>query len=101
MNMENKTFNGDKGLASHKTELRFKYTDSSYGLFNNWNELIDYWAPYYDNKADADRHFRNTAYGVAVSKDGTQIMSAPVSGPLSTNQKADLMARAAEYIINR
>ena len=97
--MDNKTFNGQISVAT--SALSFKYSDGNFGLFNNWNELLYFWAPYYDSKADADRHFRNTAYGVAVAKDGTPIMSAPVCGPLSANQKADLMTRAAEYIINR
>lgn len=96
--MNNKTFNGQISVAA--SALSFKYSDSNFGLFNNWNELIDFWAPYYDNKADADRHFRKTAYGVAVI-GGTEIMDAPVSGPLNKSQKAELMAKAAEYINNR
>lgn len=92
--MSNKNFNDDKGLVTHIT---FKYSDDS-RLFNNWKELIEFWTPYYKNRTDADSHLRKIAYGVAVAKDGTPIISAPVSGPLTTEQKADLITRASEYI---
>ena len=96
--MDNKTFNGQISVAT--SALKFKYSDGSFGLFNNWNDLLAFWSPYYDNRSDADRHLRKTAYGVAVI-GGTEIMAAPVSGPLTKAQKADLMTRAAEYINNR
>ena len=97
--MEQKNNNGQNSVAT--SALKFKYSDGNFGLFNNWNDLLAFWAPYYDyNWAGTDRHFRKTAYGVAVI-GGTEIMDAPVSGPLTKSQKADLMARAAEYISNR
>lgn len=102
--MYNKNDNGVNGLANHKTELTFKYSDGNFGLFNNWNELLYFWAPYYGGKAGADAHFRKYAYGVAVLKNkanNTEIMAAPVSGPLTAPQKKDLITRASEYIINR
>ena len=85
---------------TYNDKLCFKYSDGNFGLFNNWNDLLAFWSPYYDNRPDADSHFRKKAYGVAVI-GGTEIMSAPVSGPLTKAQKADLMTRAAEYINNR
>lgn len=93
--------NGDNGLAN---QLQFKYSDGNFGLFNNWNELLYFWAPYYGGKAGADAHFRKYAYGVAVLKNkanNTEIMTAPVSGPLTASQKKDLITRASEYIINQ
>lgn len=86
---------------TYNNKLCFKYSDGSFGLFNNWNDLLAFWSPYYDNSwTGTDRHFRKTAYGVAVI-GGTPIVAAPVSGPLTKAQKADLMTRAAEYINNR
>ena len=97
--MDNKTFNGQISVAT--SALKFKYSDGNFGLFNNWNDLLAFWSPYYDNNwTVTDCHFRKTAYGVAVI-GGTEIMAAPVSGPLTKAQKADLMTRAAEYINNR
>ena len=93
--MNNMIQNGQISVAT--SALKFKYSDGNHGLFNSWSDMIDFWAPYYDSKADADRHLRLKAYGVAVSKD-TEIMAAPVSGPLSTEQKADLINRASAYI---
>lgn len=96
--MENKTFNGVKGLAN---QLQFKYSDGNMGLYNSWDEMIDFWAPYYDSKADADRHFRNSGYGVVVTKDGTPIVSASCPGPLSNVQKAELVDKACLYVVSR
>lgn len=99
--MNNNNENGVKGLANR---YEFKYSDGNMGLYNSWDEMIDFWAPYYDSKADADRHFRKYAYGVAVLKNkanNTEIMAAPVSGPLTASQKKDLITRASEYLINR
>lgn len=94
--MEKKNLNGQNSAAT--SALRFQYSDGNFGLFNSWDALLDFWAPYYDGKSGADRHFRKTAYGAAVTKDGTEIMVAPVSGPLTTSQKKDLMTRAYEYV---
>lgn len=94
--MNNKTFNGQNSAAT--SALCFQYSDGNFGLFNSWDALLEFWATYYDSKADADRHFRKTAYGAAVAKDGTEIMVAPVSGPLTIAQKKDLMTRAYKYV---
>lgn len=86
---------------TYNDKLCFKYSDGNLGLFSNWNDLLAFWSPYYDNNwTGTDRYFRKTAYGVAVI-GGTEIMAAPVSGPLTKAQKADLMTIAAEYINNR
>lgn len=85
---------------TYNNKLCFKYSDGNFGLFNNWNDLLAFWSPYYNNWTETDRYFRKIAYGVAVI-GGTEIMAAPVSGPLTKAHKADLMARAAEYINNR
>ena len=99
--MDNKTFNGDKGLANHKTELYFSYSDGAGRLYETWDEMVSYWAEEYGSKAAADKHFRKAGYGVIHNEASTPIMSAPVSGPLTKSQKAELMAKAAEYINNR
>ena len=85
---------------TYNDKLCFKYSDGNFGLFNNWNDLLGFWSPYYDSWTGTDRYFRKKAYGVAVI-GGSEIMAAPVSGPLTKAQKADLMTRAAEYINNR
>lgn len=99
--MNNNNENGDNGLANHKTELYFSYSDGAGCLYETWDEMVSYWAEEYGSKAAADKHFRKAGYGVIHNETSTPIMSAPVSGPLTKSQKADLMARAAEYIINR
>lgn len=100
--MYNNNENGQNSVAT--SALTFKYSDGNFGLFNNWNELLYFWAPYYGGKSGADAHFRKYAYGVAVlnnKANNTEIMAAPVSGPLTASQKKDLITRASEYIINR
>lgn len=99
--MYNNNDNGDNGLANHKTELYFSYSDGAGRLYGTWDEMVSYWAEEYGSKAAADKHFRKAGYGVIHNEASTPIMSAPVSGPLTKSQKADLMTRAAEYIINR
>lgn len=99
--MYNNSDNGVKGLANHKTELYFSYSDGAGRLYETWDELVSYWAEEYGSKAAADKHFRKAGYGVIHNEASTPLIKAPVSGPLTTNQKADLMTRAAEYIINR
>lgn len=80
------------------SEIRFKYSDSSRGLFNNWEDLLYFWSHYYSSRAETDRRMRKKAYGVAVDKQGMEIIAAPVFGPLTIAQKADLLERAAEYV---
>lgn len=99
--MYNNNDNGVKGLANHKTELYFSYSDGAGRLYETWDEMVSYWAEEYGSKDAADKHFRKAGYGVIHNEASTPIMSAPVSGPLTKSQKADLMTRAAEYIINR
>lgn len=89
--MYNKNFNGDNGLAT----LKFKYNDDSYGLWNTWDEMISYWAIFYNNsKAAADSHFRKYAYGCVCDKNGYEIAYSKKTGPLTAKEKAELMAEA-------
>lgn len=99
--MYNNSDNGVNGPANHKTELYFSYSDGAGRLYETWDEMVSYWAEEYGSKDAADKHFRKAGYGVIHNEASTPIMSAPVSGPLTKSQKADLMTRAAEYIINR
>lgn len=92
--------NNEKGVKGLANQLQFKYSDGNMGLYNSWDEMIDFWAPYYDSKADADRHFRRTAYGVTLLKDGAPIVQAACPGPLTANQKAELIDKTAAFLVS-
>ena len=76
------------------SDLRFKYDDDSRGLFDNWDDLLNFWSPYYGGKAGADRHFRTRAYGCICDKWGYAIAVSEKNGPLNSAERSELMASA-------
>ncbi len=77
-----------------KSELTFKYDDDSRGLFKNWDDLLEFWAPYYGGKAGADRRFRQTAYGCICDKWGYAVATSEKYGPLTSTERSELMTQA-------
>lgn len=77
-----------------KNMISFRYTDGSFGLFKTWREMVEFWAPYYESKADADRYLRKVATAAMVSADGEPITEIKADGPVSYKVKRRLLNQA-------
>lgn len=74
--------------------VKFRYESGDDTLWSNWRALVKYWAPYYDSAADADRHLRRSVFGAILTTGGLTIFQAKKSGPLSAQEKEELLAEA-------
>ena len=75
--------------------LKFRYESGDDTLWSNWNDLVKYWAPYYDSAADADEHLRRTVPGAIITSGGLTILQANKCGPLTSKEKRDLLEEAS------
>ena len=74
--------------------LKFRYESGDDTIWSNWNDLVKYWASYYDSAADADRHLRRTVAGAILTKGGLTILQAKKCGPLTEQEKEAMFAEA-------
>lgn len=74
--------------------LKFRYESGDDTLWCNWKDLVEYWAPYYDSAADADKHLRSSVPGAILTSGGLTILQARKCGPLNQQEKRDLFQEA-------
>ena len=89
----------DKTINIHNETipLIFRYESGDDTLWSNWNDLVKYWAPYYDSFADADQHLRRTVPGAVLTSGGLTIVQAKHCGPLTAKEKDELFAEAIKH----
>ena len=76
--------------------VKFRYESGDDTLWSNWNDLVKYWAPYYDSAADADEHLRRTVPGAIITAGGLTILQARKCGPLTSKEKRALLEEASK-----
>ena len=77
-----------------KKKLKFRYCDGG-AFFKSWKDMVDFWVPYYDNRADAGAHLRRAAYGTIIQGEDWVIADCfPNFGPMTVSEKRDLMNKA-------